>query len=446
MNELAELLGRAAEELSPTETLDDLGLARVVRSVRRRRVQRHAMESVVGVAAVGVVGTAAWAGLRYTSPAPAVTPAPSMSATSSPSPTASPTVLPVPPTFGQATTAPATAATIANARAGWVLVIEQPVYLTAGSPDYVSSQKRLLAISPTGERYTLLDLPSGAQDEVMELLHWSAGENRALVRVSSGDPRWIDLSTGALDPVAGAPEQGRWVDVASTGNMIWQTDGELVAVTPAGVATVLAHSVPLLEGELSPERNFAYAGGAVVDLRTGARLPIPPPHDGQPCQAGGWLSDTVVVVACATDSGATALYSTAFTADSPTPAPPARLYADLGWRDAVSVSPLADGRQVVSAVDAVGWGLWVVADGVASPLAAPLPDVAAYSVTTSGTLVVSRPIGGGEAAQLDLTAHDTSRGTSTVLLPMPDASGEPYGLGTVEWMGAVADYVVGTSP
>ena len=29
MNELGELLGQAAEELSPTETLDDLGLARM---------------------------------------------------------------------------------------------------------------------------------------------------------------------------------------------------------------------------------------------------------------------------------------------------------------------------------------------------------------------------------------------------------------------------------
>ena len=117
MNELGELLGEAAEELSPTETLDDLGFARMVRSVRRRRVQRHTVESVVGVAAAGVVGTAAWAGLKYTAPAPADTPAPSVSAT----PTESPAVLPVPPTFGQVTAAPATAATIADARAGWVL-------------------------------------------------------------------------------------------------------------------------------------------------------------------------------------------------------------------------------------------------------------------------------------------------------------------------------------
>ena len=67
MNELGELLGQAAEELSPTETLDDLGLARVVRSVRRRRVQRHTMESVVGVAAAG-------AGAVYLIPAQAAVP------------------------------------------------------------------------------------------------------------------------------------------------------------------------------------------------------------------------------------------------------------------------------------------------------------------------------------------------------------------------------------
>ena len=100
---------------------------------------------------------------------------------------------------------------------------------------------------------------------------------------------------------------------------------------------------------------------------------------------------------------------------------------------------------MVSAIDDSGWGLWVVSGGSVTPLVAPVPEVAAYSVTTSGNLVVSRPVGGGEAPQFDLTAHDVSRGTSTVLVPVPDESGEPYGLGTITWMTGLAAYVVGTA-
>ena len=444
MNELGELLGEAAEELSPTETLDDLGFARMVRSVRRRRVQRHTMESVVGVAAAGVVGTAAWAGLKYTAPAPADTPAPSVSATPTPTSTESPAVLPVPPTFGQVTAAPATAATIADARAGWVLALEQPAYLVAGSQDYSFSQKRLLLVSPTADRYVVLDLPSGATDEVTSVLHWTAGEGRALVRIMSGEYRWIDLTTGGLSAVDGVPALAQFVGVASTGNLIWQTELELVAVTPDGVATTLAYTLPQAEGRLSPDRNFVYAGGVIVDLRTGGKQFFSTP---QVCSAGGWLSDTVVVVACPTASGGSELWSSTFTPvwDPPTMPTATRLYADQDWSAATEVNLLDDGRQVVSAVDGSGWGLWVVSGGSVTPLVDPVPEVAAYSVTTSGNLVVSRPVGGGEAPQFDLTAQDVSRGTSTVLVPVPDESGEPYGLGTITWMTGLADYVVGTA-
>ena len=59
----------------------------------------------------------------------------------------------MPPTFGQVTAVQATAATITNARAGWVLAVEQPVYVVDGPPEYFFSQKRLLLVSPTGDRY-----------------------------------------------------------------------------------------------------------------------------------------------------------------------------------------------------------------------------------------------------------------------------------------------------
>ena len=154
----------------------------------------------------------------------------------------------MPPTFGQVTAAPATAATIANARAGWVLALEQPAYLVAGSQDYSFSQKRLLLVSPTADRYKVLDLPSGATDEVTSVLHWTAGEGRALVRIMSGEYRWIDLRTGDLSAVAGVPALAQFVGVASTGNKIWQTESSSVAVTPDGVATTLAYTLPQAEG------------------------------------------------------------------------------------------------------------------------------------------------------------------------------------------------------
>ena len=122
-----------------------------------------------------------------------------------------------------------------------------------------------------------------------------------------------------------------------------------------------------------------------------------------------------------------------------------RLYADMGWDSAFEVVPLDDGRQVVSAIDDSGPRLWVVSGGSATPLVAPLPDVFEYSVRAVGDLVVARPVGGGEATQFDLTAYDPSRGTSTVLMPMPDESGEPYGLGAVTWMTGLAGYIVGTA-
>ncbi|WP_315093018.1 hypothetical protein [uncultured Cellulomonas sp.] len=456
-NELGTLLEQAAQELSPDEPMDDLGLARIVRSVRRRRVQRHTMESVVGVAAAGVVGTAAWAGLRYTAPAPADTPTPSVSVTPTPTPTPSvtatptptptstqpPVVQPVPPTFGQVATQPATPALVAGATPGWVLAIEAPVYYVEGSDLFSTSAERLLLLSPAGDRYKLLDLRSGDDDKVLGVLHWTAGDDRALVLGADSEPRWLDLSTGTLSAVPGTPANARWIGVASTGNLIWQTAMELVAVTPDGAATTLAYTLPQTEGELSPDRSYVYAGGGVVDLRTGAKQFFQPPEgaDGS-CLAGGWLSSTQVVVQCG--SG---LYASTFTPvwDPPTMPQATPVFADLGWTALSDVLPLADGRHVVSAIDESGWGLWAVTGTSVTEVMAPLPDVGDLELTTSGNRVITRPAGGGEAAQFPLTAHDATTGKSTVLMPMPDESGEPYGLAKVTWVDMLADWVVGTS-
>ena len=60
-------------------------------------------------------------------------------------------------------------------------------------------------------------MPSGTTDEVSDVLHWTAGQGHALVRIMSGEFRWIDLRTGDLSTVEGVPALAQFVGVASTG-------------------------------------------------------------------------------------------------------------------------------------------------------------------------------------------------------------------------------------
>lgn len=87
-SELDALLARAAGEIEgSTSPLGGTALAQVRRRVHRRRVVRHVGESVAGVAAAGVVGTAVWLGSDR-APTPPASPAPTVT---SPAPTADPT-------------------------------------------------------------------------------------------------------------------------------------------------------------------------------------------------------------------------------------------------------------------------------------------------------------------------------------------------------------------
>ena len=122
--DLAQLLNRAAHELSTDGPLDAARATGLRRVVRRRRARRHAVESAVGVAAVGLVGSAAWLGAGRFAPAPpALGPSPSVSATPTPSRTAvesqapSPTAV-VPPPVATTSPPPASPAGITSAGIG----------------------------------------------------------------------------------------------------------------------------------------------------------------------------------------------------------------------------------------------------------------------------------------------------------------------------------------
>ena len=223
-----------AREESMAELAPSAGvLAGTVRRVKRRRAVRHSVQGVGAGATVAVVAGASWFGLRSQDPVPpAVSPSPTVTTpptTPTPSPTPTPTPTPtetpvtpppVPTSFGQPDAEPITPSVLAQSKPGWVLAMYTPSYVTEGSDEWVSGQSVLYAASPSGDRYQVLELPSGA-DEIAQVIHWKAGESRALVQLIAGPHRYLDLLTGALSPVPGAPEEGRWLGVVSTGNTVW---------------------------------------------------------------------------------------------------------------------------------------------------------------------------------------------------------------------------------
>jgi len=108
-SDLDALLAQAAGDLERVvPALPDAALGRVRTRVRRRRVRRHAVESVAGVAGVAAVGTVAWLGAVRGTPAPAESPTttPTTSPTTTPTPTPTLTPSPTPTSDAAAPTAP----------------------------------------------------------------------------------------------------------------------------------------------------------------------------------------------------------------------------------------------------------------------------------------------------------------------------------------------------
>ena len=441
-------------------------LAGTVRRVRRRRAVRHSVQGVGAGAAVAVVAGASWFGLRPQDPVPpAVSPSPTVTTPSTPTPTPTPSSTPtptptetpatpgsVPASFGQPDSQPITPSVLAQATPGWVLAMYTPSYVTAGSGEWISGSSVLYAASPSGDRYQVLELPTGP-DEIAQVVHWTAGESRALVQLVAGPHRYLDLLTGALSPVPGAPEEARWLGVVSTGSTVWQThevdlagNGHLVSVTPDGTATTFPGLWPQVMGPMSPDRNYMALDSALIDLRTGQTNFFQPAEATRECPVSGWLSDSVAVVRCEGDPDGARAYQTAFTPewDPPTMPKPVPLYDDMGWRSVYQVLPLADGRHVVSAQRESGaWGVWLVDGGDAAQIMPKGGDEYDLVDVAGDVVLATDVVGDGDTTAL--TAHDLRTGTDAVLIPRPTETGEEYGLGPIEWVGGLSWWTAGTS-
>ncbi|KQR17199.1 hypothetical protein [Cellulomonas sp. Leaf334] len=437
-------------------------LSGTVRRVKRRRAVRHSVQGVGAGAAVAVVAGASWFGLRSQDPVPpAISPSPTVTTpTPTPSPTPTPTPSetavtppPVPASFGQPDSEPITRSVLAQAEPGWVLAMYTPSYVTAGSDEWVAGSSVLYAASPSGDRYKVLDLPAGP-DEIARVVHWKAGESRAIVQLIAGPHRYLDLLTGVLTPVPGAPENAFWIGVASTGSTVWQTyeenlsgSGYLVSVTPDGVTTTFAGLWPQLVGPMSPDRNYMSIGSALIDLRTGHTNFFQPAEANRECPVSGWLSDSVAVVWCEGDADGGRVYRTTFVPewDPPTMPKPEPLYDGMGWQNVAGVFPLDDGRHVVSAQAESGtWGAWLVDGGDASQITQASDEAFDYLVDVVGDVVLATDVV-GDGATTALTAHDLRTGTDAVLMPRPTETGEEYGLGPIQWVGGLSWWIPGTS-
>jgi|GEM_PF-1681997 len=457
-NDLSTVLGRAVDELSPTGAPDDLVLARILRGTRRRRVQRHTVESVVGVAAAGVVGTAAWAGLRFTAPPPAVTPTqsatPSPTASASASPSASPSVSPsgqpttpppVPASFGQPSSVPVTPAILAGAKAGWMLAMYAPMYDSSAVSDVVASgQTVLYLVSPVGDFYRLFDVPEGDQGSYW-LIHWTAGQDRALVAMPDTTYRWLDLRTGGLSPVDNVPAGHQFVGVDARGRTIWQAydaAGTVRATAPDGTFTDLVTGLAPLSGPLSPGRDMVSSGSGIVDLGTdGARYFS---TTNGSCEPVGWLSESEIVIACTHPSTGRQLFSTTFTTainwDAPVVPPVPLQFDGIAGDSVTAVSPLDDGRLVVSGADAATGdvGVWMVDGSTVSEVwrGSPLQSIDTQVVGT--TLFVRTS---ADDTPLEVIAYDLTTGSPTVMVPAPTESGVEYGLSVWWWQGVTSTVV-----
>jgi hypothetical protein len=456
--ELSSLLIRAAEDLSPTDGLDAGGLSRVVRSVRRRRVRRHTIESVAGVAAAGVLGTAVWAGVRLApephpaTPPVSVTPSPGVSSTPTPAPTPSPTPSatspatpsypPVPATFGQLSSEPVTDAILASAGEGWTLATYAPIYTLDADVDgaeHDPTTQVLYLVSPQGSRFKVLDLSWNENSSVSQIVHWKAGERRALVTDLNGTYKWLDLRTGRLTDAARPSDDARWLGVVSTGSTIWQASaGTVFSVAPDGTVTTFQDmSQQGLGDVMSPGRTLADLG-IPLDLQSGTKRFYYEPQGTQGgCTFAGWLSESKLVLGCTSASGARLLYSTVFsTLDTVQSQPePTLLFTDPELAAAERVDGLPDGRWLVTGATWHGAsGVFVVSGSQVTPL--QTTDPASYPYFTTkvvGSTVFVEQL--ASAAQgTTVTAYDLRKGTTVDVAPMPTDSGDPFGIGPITWV------------
>ncbi|NUU19033.1 hypothetical protein HP550_17430 [Cellulomonas humilata] len=489
-SELGTLLARAVDELSTDGPMDELRAAGLRRIVRRRRVERHSVESVAAVAAAGVVGTAAWFGLdRLSPPPPAHDPTPSVTATPTPTPSATPAPEP--------TTAPTLAPAVAGVPSafvappdlleqtgpGWMLASYRPRYVPTDRDDVEQADDQVLhLVSPDGAHYAVVTLPV---DPTVDILYWDAGAPRARVRQWTEDERllmtltpatstgWLDLRTGTvtLDGPDFNPT-GEFLAVLPDGTELWSENKdydenidedpnpgeEIYAVAPGAQPRLLASDADWryhLSLDPGAER-FAILdaeGVAITSVADGTQQHISLGRPAAECDLVSWLDRTGVLAACRTTTGGTRLLDNApalyrvdtgdstvtlvhsFVAGEPIPAfPGAGSYVRDGVVVFASVPVTADTTLDVGAAS-IGLTMWT-ADGLSSLPGVPADMSTARTRVRGDVIYVDTRGWAGLPPSADgpvagsVVAIDTLSGSTTEL----SSPGRPQD-GVARWLG-----------
>lgn len=472
-DDLAAVLAEAsAQQARTVRPLADAGVHGLLREVARRRTARRVRRSVMGVAAVGVVGVLGWAGLTWVAPVvpvnhptgavttPSVTPSPTP-APSAPAPTAS---------AGMPLSVPLPEGLLEEAQPGWVLTVHVPSSAAEDEVDpgllgdtegltWVRVGAALFLVSPAGERYKLLDLDL---DTPLQVVHWTAGADRALVRVGSwsggeATPGWLDLRTGEITPLT-TQILGTLIGVTPDGSSVWQglANGNGIDVVELGPDGAVVHRWPDLgdayEPLLSPSGSLvALAGPGGMRLLTLADggIRLLEDSESESCQPVAWPSETEMFVWCVDISpGAGMRDGRLYRQPVDAPTSERTFVADsttLGGEPWQGV--MLDGRLVMTIIaptpDGCPSGLVTVDGTQVSTLAAATGEEHQLAVEGKRLYLTGGFVCPGASGPTTLTVRDVDDGTSVVLAPAPDqtppaVAGEPQ-----MWLAGLWSWAVG---
>ncbi|MBF0688111.1 MAG: hypothetical protein IR158_10170 [Cellulomonas sp.] len=460
MTDVHDLLARTHDALGRAEApLDAARHDDLLSGIRRRRRRRHAGE-VLGVgAAVVVLGATGWLGLQRDRTVQPADPTPT--ATSEPTGGATPDAASAPTATGLLPALVLPAGTLQAATPGWVLTTQAPTYWLADRTGVSGPTANVVdLVSPAGERYRVLDLPT---DRPVSVVRWEAGSTQALV-VTTDEERvrhgaTLDLLTGGITLVAGLAGVDTHVGRTAADEDLWASSTSSPLLVHDGTRAVRELpplTLPVLDAAGSRVAGLGGVPGAdagdgdpgspvVVDVASGAVTVVPAPVDGT-CEPFGW-SGTEVLLSCwdLTAEGMVATGSWRYDAATPDVAPrPLVTDTDLGAATATGVG-LPDGRLVVPGERLLECGAaWGVLD----------VDAGTF---TRGTFLEDRVVGrivgtDGSAAYVHSVIHcsgtpgpgelhriDLATGEVVTLAPAPDGSGLPDGSA---WFGATTSAVV----
>jgi len=472
---LAERSGSLAD--LPTAPVGD----RVRRRVRFRRARRHTLEAGGVTAAVAVLGSATWFGLNADrgQPAPAVsptvsTPTPSGSPTPAPTPSATATSVVLDELPGLPPTQAMPAGLLEQTGPGWVLTIyeSKPASFDGGDPPLVAHT--VVLVSPTGDRYRVVDLPL---DQAVYLLRWDAGSTTAVVSRSrmyddlDGDTRAVlDLTTGTMTATeVGLSHYGGgpfYVGRAADGAELWTTgtstdsvtsdvyrrtdDGSVTLVGGMGITALLDPTGRWLVNEVWGSGGTTFGEDvdrlALLDVVHGGSTEFDYGVPGKSCAVVGWIEPGALLTVCSDPEQdgdpVPQMNATLFrldVSDGSSHATELKRYADdepdpVPWSGAA----LGDGRVAFSTGERGYDGCMAGVEVWDGDRAVPLQDggdMAFVKAAVGGVVYVEAAPSCQEALQTDLTAHDLASGSSTVLAPelAPTADVAEWAVGLRTW-------------